>query len=216
MFPLLIPMAIGAFGGAALNKKNPLKGALLGAGLGAGGGLLAAPAAGAAAAGAAGGAGVAGAVSGTAGTAGAAGGLSVAPGIGTALTSPGVAGGLKLGASALPAGITGSTGVAGGLTPTLGSGTTLFGSGAAAPTLMSTLKGAATQAKPFLEAAGAAQGAMSMFGGEQAQPAPVPQPAVQTSSLPELYQSLLQAQQATFAEDVERRKRRQSLLGGME
>lgn len=36
MFPLLIPMGIGAVGGALLKKKDPLKGALLGAGLGAG------------------------------------------------------------------------------------------------------------------------------------------------------------------------------------
>ena len=36
MFPLLIPMAVGAAGGALLKKKDPLKGALLGAGLGAG------------------------------------------------------------------------------------------------------------------------------------------------------------------------------------
>ena len=36
MFPLLIPMGIGALGGALLKKKDPLKGALLGAGLGAG------------------------------------------------------------------------------------------------------------------------------------------------------------------------------------
>ena len=36
MLPLLIPMGIGALGGALLKKKDPLKGALLGAGLGAG------------------------------------------------------------------------------------------------------------------------------------------------------------------------------------
>lgn len=39
MFPLLIPMAAGAVGGAILNKKKPLNGALLGAGLGAGAGM---------------------------------------------------------------------------------------------------------------------------------------------------------------------------------
>lgn len=38
MFPLLIPAAIGAVGGALLHKKKPLQGALLGAGLGAGAG----------------------------------------------------------------------------------------------------------------------------------------------------------------------------------
>lgn len=57
MFPLLIPMAIGAIGGAMANRKDPMKGALLGAGIGATGGLLApagAAAAGAASAGAAG------------------------------------------------------------------------------------------------------------------------------------------------------------------
>ena len=36
MLPLLIPMGIGALGGALMKKKDPLKGALLGAGLGAG------------------------------------------------------------------------------------------------------------------------------------------------------------------------------------
>ena len=41
MFPLLIPMAIGAVGGAVMNRKNPLKGAAIGAGLGAGAGALA-------------------------------------------------------------------------------------------------------------------------------------------------------------------------------
>lgn len=84
------------------------------------------------------------------------------------------------------------------------------------PGLMGTLKSAAGQAKPFLDAAGSAQQAAGMFGGdEQAMPAPVVQPQIQTSSLPELFSSLQQQQQATFAEDVERRKRRQGLLGGM-
>jgi hypothetical protein len=41
MFPLLIPMAIGAGIGALTNKKDPLKGGLLGAGLGAAGGAFA-------------------------------------------------------------------------------------------------------------------------------------------------------------------------------
>lgn len=57
MFPLLIPVLAGAAGGALLNKKDPLKGALLGGGLAAGGGALPAlsGAAGGAASGAAGG-----------------------------------------------------------------------------------------------------------------------------------------------------------------
>jgi hypothetical protein len=78
VFPLLIPIMIGMAGGALANKKNPLKGAMLGGAIGATGGLLA-PAAGAAAAGA----GAAGA--GAAGTAGASGaflGEGVASGIG--------------------------------------------------------------------------------------------------------------------------------------
>lgn len=41
MFPLLIPAAIGAVGGALMNKKKPLKGALLGGALGAAGGAAA-------------------------------------------------------------------------------------------------------------------------------------------------------------------------------
>lgn len=39
MFPFMIPL-LGAIGGAALNKKDPLKGALMGGGLAAGGGAL--------------------------------------------------------------------------------------------------------------------------------------------------------------------------------
>lgn len=39
MFPFLIPL-LGAAGGAILNKKDPLKGALMGGGLAAGGGAL--------------------------------------------------------------------------------------------------------------------------------------------------------------------------------
>lgn len=41
MFPLFMPMLIGAGIGGLLNKKDPLKGALLGAGLGATGGAVA-------------------------------------------------------------------------------------------------------------------------------------------------------------------------------
>lgn len=41
MFPLMIPMIIGAGAGMLANKKNPLEGALLGAGLGAIGGAAA-------------------------------------------------------------------------------------------------------------------------------------------------------------------------------
>lgn len=61
MFPLLIPMLAGAAGGALLNKKDPLKGALLGGGLAAGGGALlgAGASAGAMGAGTVGGAGAA-------------------------------------------------------------------------------------------------------------------------------------------------------------
>ena len=52
MFPLMAPMLIGGGIGLLTNKKNPLEGALMGAALGAGGGLLApAAAAGTAAAG---------------------------------------------------------------------------------------------------------------------------------------------------------------------
>lgn len=41
MFPLLIPMMIGAAAGALTNKDNPLKGAAMGAGMGALGGVAA-------------------------------------------------------------------------------------------------------------------------------------------------------------------------------
>ena len=52
MFPLMVPMLIGGGIGLLTNKKNPLEGALMGAGMGAAGGLLS-PAAAPAAAGAA-------------------------------------------------------------------------------------------------------------------------------------------------------------------
>ncbi len=47
MFPLMIPMLIGGGIGLLTNKKNPLEGALMGAGVGAAGGLLSPAAAGA-------------------------------------------------------------------------------------------------------------------------------------------------------------------------
>lgn len=78
MFPLLIPAAIGAVGGALMNKKKPLKGALLGAGLGAAGGA-AAPALG-------------GLLGGGAAAGSAAGAASAAPGF--AIGQPLVSGGL--------------------------------------------------------------------------------------------------------------------------
>lgn len=48
MFPLMIPMLIGGGLGLLTNKKNPLEGALMGAGMGAAGGLLSPAIAGAA------------------------------------------------------------------------------------------------------------------------------------------------------------------------
>jgi hypothetical protein len=47
MFPLMVPMLIGGGIGLLTNKKNPLEGALMGAGMGAAGGLLSPAAAGA-------------------------------------------------------------------------------------------------------------------------------------------------------------------------
>lgn len=84
------------------------------------------------------------------------------------------------------------------------------------PGLLGTLKGYAAQAQPVLNAASSAKQALGMFGSdEQPMPAPVVQGPVQTTSLPELFASLQQAQQATQAQDDERKKRRASLLGGM-
>lgn len=72
MFPFLIPLLIGAAGGALTNKKDPLKGLLMGGALGATGGLLAPAALGAlGAAGAAGAEGAATAGAATAGVTGA-------------------------------------------------------------------------------------------------------------------------------------------------
>ncbi|WP_288081113.1 hypothetical protein [Pseudomonas sp.] len=75
MFPLLIPLAAGAIGGALIDHKKPLRGALLGAGLGAGGAAAAPMLSGLLGGGAA-----AGATSAAAGTAGASGATTAAAG----------------------------------------------------------------------------------------------------------------------------------------
>lgn len=94
MFPLLIPMGVGALAGALSNKNKPLNGALMGGALGAGGGLLG------------------GAMAGGAGAAGAAGGGSgVGFGLGQSLVSgPAGAATMAGGASAPSAGLLGTLG----------------------------------------------------------------------------------------------------------
>jgi len=87
MFPLMVPMLIGGGVGLLTNKKNPLEGALMGAGVGAAGGLLS-PAAAPAAAGAA-----APAAAGAAaelGAAGAGGFGTAVPGLSTGTAVPGL------------------------------------------------------------------------------------------------------------------------------
>lgn len=84
MFPLMIPL-IGAVGGALLNKRDPLKGALIGAGLGAGGAMLAPGLLGAAGTGAATAGTGAAAAEGMAGTAGLLGNAGTAATYGTGL-----------------------------------------------------------------------------------------------------------------------------------
>ena len=89
MFPLMVPMLIGGGIGLLTNKKNPLEGALMGAGMGAAGGLLspaAAPAAAGAAAPAAAGAGAAAEL----GAAGAGGFGTAVPGLSTGTAVPGL------------------------------------------------------------------------------------------------------------------------------
>lgn len=109
MFPLLMPLLLGAGIGAIANKKDPLKGAVLGAGIGAAGGLLAP---------AAGGGGLLGAAPAAAGASGAASGAAAtgASSMASSLPAFNPVTGAYVNASSLP-GMT-------GLTETLKSATT--------------------------------------------------------------------------------------------
>ena len=156
-----IPMAIGAAAGALQNKDNPLKGAAIGAGLGAAGG------AGLGAMGAAGGAGAAGGLGGLGGTAASATGAA-SGGLGL---SSGAAG---LGLQAPGAASLSSMGGAQGLLASAGPGTSLTAANAAAPASEGLLS--AGNMKTMTDVAGLAQKA-GVFGNQQA-------PQAQSAGIP--------------------------------
>jgi hypothetical protein len=186
-------MAIGAGIGALTNKRDPFKGALLGAGMGALGG------AGAAAMGGAGAAGAAGGVGGGTGLLGGAGGLGIS----------GTAGG-----------VTGLTGAAPSLIPA-SMGTTASGSiagiNAANPSMWSQLKDGMSVAS---NVGNAAKVAGSLLGPEQQAQMPMvttPPPIGGqggSQSLSALAQGDMNKSAAITGETDLRRRRRQSLLGG--
>lgn len=186
MFPLLIPMAIGAVGGALIDKKKPLRGALLGGGLGAGAGALA-PAGllgGAAAAGTGTAAGAGAATAGTAaGTAAAA-----TPAAGFGLGQPLVTG--TLGASE----IAGAT---------------------ATPTMMEGLLATATKYKPLMDAAGTGLAMSGAMSGGQGQPQMQAPEVTQTQGGAETLGALAGqgGAMATMQADAQERARRRAMRG---
>jgi hypothetical protein len=183
-----LPLA-GAAIGAMANKKNPMKGALMGAGIGATGGLLAPAALGAGAAAGAGAAGAAGAGAATGAATGAA-GLTGA--------SAGNAGLMYAGENALAAGSIGSAPMT--LGGSVGSGTGLLGM--------------SQYAKPAMDIA---QKSGLLGGGEQQpiQPAQMQQVGGGSQTLAALAQQGNGFQEQLAQAEQERRKRRQGLLGGM-
>lgn len=228
----MIPLAMGA-AGALADKKNPLRGAAIGAGLGmtggaAAGGLLGAGAAGAGAAGTAGAAGAAGGASGgllgAAGTgaAGAGAGAGTAAATQTAglLGVPGAASGAGSQAAMLAAQNQGFGAIGQQLTAQAAGGA----SGMSVPTSVNLAAGmqrageALTKAKPMIDAAGTGMQVANAMQ-EPPQQAPMPQivpTAGGAESLTSLYQQLQQGSQGQLDKDAEmRRARRRGLIGGM-
>lgn len=164
--------ALGAVAGAAMNKKNPLQGALLGGGLGFGGAALPGLLAGAGGAAAAGGA-----ASGIGGGLGAAGGVAANP-IGAYLTSGAVEG------STLGNALTGAGGAAGAV----GQGTTAG--------LLGGAQQAMGYAKPAMEAMGAVNMAQGMFAPKQQAPMPqMPMGRQGNDPIGQMLQSQMQLEQ---------------------
>ncbi len=227
----MIPLALAA-GGALVDKKNPLRGAAIGAGLGftggaAAGGLLGAGAAGAGAgAGAAGAAGTAGAAGGaTGGLLGAAGTGAAGAGAGTAAATqtagllgvPGAASGAGSQAAMLAAQNQGFGAIGQQLTAQAAGGA----SGMSVPASLNFSAGvqrageALTRAKPMLDAAGTGMQVANAMQ-DQPQQAPMPQSAPTAGgaeSLSSLYQQIQQGSQAAIEKEAEMRKaRRRGLL----
>jgi len=193
MFPLMVPMLIGGGIGLLTNKKNPLEGALMGAGMGAAGGLLSPAAAGATA------------ELGAAGAGGLSTGTAV-PGLSTGTAVPGLSTG-----TAVP-GLSTGTAVPG-----------LNAAAAAPPPapwydgVLSTAKEVAGNAKPVADAAGTAMMVAQMTKEEppppiQASPVMVPG----NGSNPQM-QGLLQSIQSTDAqraqEEMQKRQTNRAMRG---
>jgi hypothetical protein len=80
--------------------------------------------------------------------------------------------------------------------------------------LFGQLKGAASAAKPFTDAAGTAMQVQGLFSPAQSMPVAPQQANPQAAqSLPQLVQSLEQSMMEHQKAEMERRQRRQSLLG---
>ena len=140
MLPLLIPMAVGAVGGALMDKKKPLRGALLGGGLGAGAGALAP-------------AGLLGGAAAGTGTAAGAGAATAGTAAGTAAAATPAAG-FGLG-QPLVTGTLGASEIAGAT---------------ATPTMMEGMLATATKYKPLMDAAGTGLAMSGAMSGGQGQP----------------------------------------------
>lgn len=196
MFPLLMPMLIGAGLGAITNKKDPLKGAVIGAGLGAAGGTLAP------------GLLAGGGAAGTAGT-GAAGGLTASAGAGTTLAAPAsgsMGGGLGLKGllEAAPAAESGLLG--GGLSAPSTGYFSANAASAASPSLMEQFKTLSANMKPFGEAAGSAMAVKGLLA-EPETPAHPPMPIQsQPLDLSGVLTTNQQEMARTFEEDMKRRQ----------
>lgn len=192
------PFTIALIGGAAgglLNKKDPLKGALMGAGLGYGGAVMAPS------------------------LLGTAPGLTAAPAAasGTGLTIGGGTTGLKLGASA--------PGLLGATPETLGAmnggtGVTALAGGdySLAPGLMDKAKAglsnASQYAKPMGEAAMAANSVKGLFGSDAQAPQPM-QTQGDNGSLAQIAQADQQGLLAMQDADMKRRQQQMAMIQQM-
>lgn len=198
-----IPMAIGAAAGAMSNKRDPLKGAAIGAGMGYLGGA-AAPMLGAGGAAAGSGAAAGGGAASAGGLLGS--GTSVA-GIGTGTAVPGLtAGGAGMG-GAMPYGIT----AMGTPAQVAEQSTGLLGS----------MKTAGTYLKPIGDAAGSAgniYGLYNMATRRRPEPQVQSSPVMQGGNGPMGLQSLVaqnqQADQMRQQAEMERRARRMAMFSG--
>jgi len=191
MFPLMVPMLIGGGVGLLTNKKNPLEGALMGAGVGAAGGLLSPAAAGAAA---------------ELGAAGAAGFGTAVPGLSTGTAVPGLSTGTAVPGLSTGTAVPGLNAVAAAPPP--------------APWydgVLSTTKEVARNAKPVADIAGTTMMVEQMTKGEppppiQASPLMVPG----NGSNPQM-QGLLQSIQSTDAqraqEEMQKRQTNRAMRG---